>query len=71
MTDGTFWYNVCVQVITEDAESGKVKKTKEYSLVKAVSVTDAEAKVIKTFEGLTWETRIVNVTESKITNVIE
>lgn len=71
MTDGTFWYTVCVQVITEDAESGKVKKMKEYSLVRAVSVTDAEAKVTKKFEGLTWEFRIINVTESKITEVIE
>ena len=71
MTDGTFWYTVCVQIITEDGETGKIKKTKEYSLVRAVSVTDAEAKVVKAFENMRGEQRIVNVTESKITEVIQ
>lgn len=71
MTDGTFWYTVCVQTITEDGETGKIKKVKENSLVRAVSVTDAEAKMVKHLEGLRGEIRIVNVTESKIIEVIE
>lgn len=66
----TNYYEVMV-VISTESETGKVKQLKEYYLVSAVSVTDAEAKIHKEFEKATelvWEVK--SVKESKIFKVI-
>lgn len=48
----------------------KDKKVKESYLVNAVSVTDAEAKVIDEFKGTVFDFEVTSVTESKIAKVI-
>lgn len=70
MNDGIFWYSVAIQVLITDQEAGRVKKQKENYLVRAVSVTDAEAKITTFFEKTTIDYRIVNVSESKFIEVI-
>lgn len=52
-------------------ESGdKIKKYSEKYLVKAYNYTDAEAKVIKDFEGVTIEMEIKSLVDSKIIKII-
>tara|TARA_R110000751_G_scaffold235632_1_gene337053 strand:- start:649 stop:852 length:204 start_codon:yes stop_codon:yes gene_type:complete len=64
------FYEVQVEVENE-SDTGRVKKIKEYYLVQAVSVTDAEAKMYKEFESEAndWEVKMVR--ESKILKVID
>tara|TARA_R110000744_G_scaffold15863_1_gene43847 strand:- start:3540 stop:3743 length:204 start_codon:yes stop_codon:yes gene_type:complete len=64
------FYEVQVEVENE-SDTGRVKKIKEYYLVQAVSVTDAEAKMYKEFESELndWEVKMVK--ESKILKVID
>jgi len=64
------FYEVQVEVENE-SDTGRVKKIKEYYLVQAVSVTDAEAKMYKEFESEAndWEVKMVK--ESKILKVID
>ena len=64
------FYEVQVEVENE-SNTGRIKKIKEYYLVQAVSVTDAEAKMYKEFESEAndWEVKMVR--ESKILKVID
>jgi hypothetical protein len=71
MEKSYYWYTVTVQFLTEDEQSGKIKKVKETHLVKAVSITDAETQMALDLEGLIADYRILNVTESKIVRVIK
>ena len=54
------FYEVQVEVLTE-SDTGRLKKIKEYYLVQAVSVTDAEAKMYKEFESEQndWDVKMV------------
>ncbi len=63
------FYAVQVAIEVEDAK-GKIKKQKENYLVDAMSVTEAEAKLVKKFvsEGVNLEYEVVKVNE---TNIIE
>jgi len=63
------YYSVQVAIEVEDAK-GKIKKQKENYLVDAMSVTEAEAKLVKKFvaEGVKLEYEVVKVSE---TNIIE
>jgi hypothetical protein len=70
MDKNYYWYTVTVQFVTEDEQTGKVKKVKETYLVKAVSITDAETQVAKDLDGMLADYRILNATESKIIRVI-
>ena len=63
------YYIVKVKIRHED-ENGKMKKTIESYLVDAVSVTDAEVKVVKDFEGISMEYEVSAVSETKIIKVI-
>ena len=49
----------------------KIKKITETYLVEALSVTEAEAKVIKDFEGFTFDYEVKSVTASKIVKILE
>jgi hypothetical protein len=64
------YYSVLVAVEVEDAK-GKVKKNKENYLVDALSVTEAEAKLVKKFvgDGVRLEYEVVRVMETKILEV--
>lgn len=63
-----YWQvEVKVQIETEE---GKVKKVSERYLIEAYSATDAEAKIVKEFEG--ESNYVVNkVVKSNILKVIE
>ena len=64
------YYVVKVKVNHEDAK-GRIKKLTEQYMVHAVSVTDAEAKVVADFEGSNLEFEVSSVIETKIIKVIE
>lgn len=65
-----YWYTVTIQFIVEDDQTGKIKKIKENYLAKAISVTDAEATVIRDLEGYSGEYRILKIDESRFVKVI-
>jgi hypothetical protein len=60
-----------IQYDLPDENSGKIKKITEMKLVKAISVTDVEAKVTEKYQGFQHDWRITSVIESKIDEVIE
>ena len=64
------FYSVLVAVEVEDAK-GKIKKNKENYLVDALSVTEAEAKLVQKFvsEGVNLEYELVMVSETRILEV--
>jgi hypothetical protein len=49
----------------------KIKKITETYLVEALSVTEAEAKVIEDFKGYTFDFEVKSVTASKIIKILE
>lgn len=63
------FYQVVIEIATEDSETGKVKKVKEVHLVDGASVGDCEGKVAQEMKGTMWEWKIVSVTTSKISVV--
>lgn len=67
------YYTAKVQLVdTVDTPKGpKEKKTTETYLVEALSVTEAEAKVIEDFKGYTFDFEVKSVTSSKIIKIIE
>jgi hypothetical protein len=64
------YYAVTVAVEIEDAK-GKIKKQKEQYLVDAMSVTEAEAKLVKKFtkDAVQLEYEVVKVSETKVLEV--
>jgi hypothetical protein len=60
-----------IQYDLPDENSGKIKKITEMKLVRAISVTDVEAKVTEKYQGFQHDWRITSVIESKIDEVIE
>ena len=64
------FYAVTVAIEVEDAK-GKIKKQKENYLVDALSVTEAEAKLVQKFvsEGVNLEYEVVKVSETRILEV--
>jgi hypothetical protein len=65
------YYLVKVREEWIDEKSGKMKKVDKMKLVKAVSVTDTEAKINKLYTGVTFDWALVGSTLSKIDEVIE
>lgn len=67
------YYVAKVQLVDEvDTPKGpKTKKTTETYLVEALSVTEAEAKVIKDFQGYTFDFEVKSVNASKIIKILE
>ena len=67
------YYTARVQLTDEvDTPKGvKIKKTSETDLVEAMSVTEAEAKVIKDFTGYMFDFEVKSVTASKIIKILE
>lgn len=65
------YYAVTVAIEVEDAK-GKIKKQKENYLVDAMSVTEAEAKLVRKFvaDAVKLEYEVVKVIETKIIEVI-
>lgn len=70
--DGNLIYFLVKLISTElDPQSGRVKNIKEEKLVKAYSVGDAEKTVYQKYEGDVTDWRIVSISESKISEVID
>ena len=67
------YYTARVQLTDEvDTPKGvKIKKTSETYLVEAMSVTEAESKVIKDFTGYMFDFEVKSVTASKIIKILE
>ena len=67
------YYTARVQwVSVVDTPKGqKEKKVTETYLVEAMSVTEAEAKVIKDFQGYNFDFEVKSVNASKIIKILE
>jgi hypothetical protein len=67
------YFEVVVQlsIQSEDSKGNvKIKKQKETYLVDAMSVTEAEARVVMLFENYSQEFQVVQVSQSKIVEVV-
>ncbi len=65
------YFEVLVEeVISTDPKSGKDKKQKTTYLVDAMSVTEAEARIVKLYSGISVDYRVVGAKESKIAEVV-
>tara|TARA_B100000530_G_scaffold60145_1_gene34846 strand:- start:562 stop:777 length:216 start_codon:yes stop_codon:yes gene_type:complete len=67
------FFEVTVSIVVATLKNGKDKKNKEIYLVDALSVTEAEAKVVKDFEasGIQLDYKVIGAKESRIIRVIE
>jgi hypothetical protein len=67
------YYTAKVQLVEAvDTPKGvKEKRNTETYLVEALSVTEAEAKVIEDFKGVTFDFEVKSVTASKILKILE
>lgn len=67
------YFEVSVELVIAVLKNGKDKKQKEVYLVDAMSVTEAEKRVIGDFEeaGVQLDYKVVSARESKIIRVIE
>jgi hypothetical protein len=67
------YYVAKVQLIdTIDTPKGtKEKRVTETYLVEALSVTEAEAKVVQDFKGVMFDFEVKSVTSSKIIKIID
>lgn len=67
------YYTAKVQLTQEiDTPKGvKEKRVTEMYLVEAMSVTEAEAKVIKDFQGYNFDFEVKAVTASKIVKILD
>ena len=57
--------------VIDTPKGQKEKKVTETYLVEALSVTEAEAKVVKDFQGYTMDFEVKSVSASKIIKIIE
>ena len=64
-------YYIATVKVQDENERGRVSNTNETYCVEAESVTDAEAKVVKEFEGYQMDFHVKSVKESKIIKILE
>ena len=64
-------YYIATVKVQDENERGRISNTNETYCVEAESVTDAEAKVVKEFEGYRLECNVKSVKESKIIKILE
>lgn len=67
------YFEVVVEMIVSTQKNGKDKKAKEIYLVDAMSVTEAESRVVKDFEesGVQIDYKVSGAKESRVIRVIE
>lgn len=70
MNENAF-YLVRVKEEFLDEKTAKTKSVVKQKLVKAISVTDSEAKVTKLYEGVTFDWSIIGSNLSKIDEIVE
>ena len=64
-------YFIATVKVQDENERGRVINTNEIYCVEADTVTEAEAKVVKEFEGYQLEFHVKSVKESKIIKILE
>ena len=57
--------------VVDTPKGQKEKKVTETYLIDAMSVTEAEAKVVKDFEGYSFDFEVKGVNQSKIVKIID
>jgi hypothetical protein len=67
------YFEVTVELVIAIQKNGKEKKQKEVYLVDAMSVTEAEKRVIEDFEkaGVQLDYKVASAKESRVLRVIE
>jgi hypothetical protein len=63
------YWTVTVQ-LEHESDSGRTQRVRELYLIDAISATEAEAKIVKEFEGESNFT-VIGAVQSKIIKVIE
>ena len=64
-------YFIATVKVQDENERGRITNTNEVYCVEAETVTEAEAKVNKEFEGYSMEYHVKSVKESKIIKILE
>ena len=64
-------YFIATVKVQDENERGRITNTNEVYCVEAETVTEAEAKVVKEFEGQNIEYQVKSVKESKILKILE
>ena len=64
-------YYIATVKVQDENERGRITSTNEVYCVEAETVTEAEAKVVKEFEGAGVEYQVKEVKESKIIKILE
>jgi hypothetical protein len=64
------YFEVTVAVVIATLKNGKDKVNKEVYLVDAMSVTEAEAKVIKNFSGISLDYKVISAKESRVHEIL-
>ena len=64
-------YYISKVKVQDENDRGRVTSTNEEYCVEAESVTEAEAKVVKEFEGSAFEYQVTSVKKSKILKILE
>ena len=64
-------YYIATVKVQDENERGRITSTNETYCVEAESCTEAEAKVVKEFEGQNIEYQVKSVKESKIIKILE
>ena len=64
-------YYISTVKVQDENERGRITSTNEVYCVEAESCTEAEAKVVKEFEGQNIEYQVKSVKESKIIKILE
>ena len=64
-------YFIATVKVQDENERGRITSTNEIYCVAAETVTDAEAKVVKEFDGYQLDFHVKSVKESKIIKILE
>ena len=64
-------YYISTVKVQDENDRGRITSTNEVYCVEAESCTEAEAKVVKEFEGYQMEYHVKSVKESKIIKILE
>jgi hypothetical protein len=64
-------YFIATVRVQDENERGRIINTNEIYCVEADTVTEAEAKVVKEFEGYAMDYHVKSVKQSKIIKILE
>jgi hypothetical protein len=64
------YFEVTVAIVVATLKNGKDKINKEVYLVDALSVTEAEAKVVACFSNVNLDYKVISAKESRVHEVI-